>query len=89
MLLVAPSMMSLQEMGFILSMAVIGGFNNIFYAALGGVFLEVLLEALREIGEWRLALFGLVVIIVLRYSPNGLFGELSRLLSFDPARNRK
>lgn len=85
--LVAPSMMSLQEMGFVLSMAVIGGFHNIFYAALGGVFLEVLLEALREIGEWRLTLFGLVVIIVLRYAPNGLFGELMRLLS--PGRARK
>ena len=83
--LVAPSMMSLQEMGFVLSMAVIGGFHNIFYAALGGVFLEVLLEALREIGEWRLTLFGFVVIVVLRYAPNGLFGELTRLLSLGRA----
>lgn len=84
--LVTPSMMSLQEMGFVLSMAVIGGFHNIFYAALGGIFLEVLLEALREIGQWRLALFGLVVIIVLRYAPNGLFGEIMRLLSVERSR---
>ncbi len=74
--LVAPSMMSLQEMGFILSMAVIGGFQNIFTAALGGIFLEVLIEALREIGEWRMALFGVVVILVLRFAPNGLFGGI-------------
>jgi len=74
--LVAPSMMSIQEMGFVLSMAVIGGFQNIFTAALGGIFLEVLLEALREIGEWRLALFAVVVILILRYTPNGLFGAL-------------
>jgi len=74
--LVAPSMMSIQEMGFVLSMAVIGGFQNIFTAALGGIFLEVLLEALREIGEWRLALFAVVVILILRYAPNGLFGAL-------------
>ena len=79
--LVAPSMMSLQEMGFILSMAVIGGFHNIFYAALGGILLEILLEAMREIGNWRMTLFGVVVIVVLRYAPNGLFGELSRLLT--------
>ena len=77
--LVAPSMMSIQEMGFVLSMAVVGGFQNIFYAALGGVFLEVLLEALRGIGEWRMTLFAVVVILILRYAPNGLFGELLRM----------
>jgi branched-chain amino acid transport system permease protein len=81
--LVAPSMMSLGEMGFILSMAVIGGFHNIFYAALGGIFLEVVLEALRAIGEWRLTLFGLVVIVVLRYAPNGVFGALARRLGLE------
>jgi len=78
--LVSPAMMSLGEMGLILSMAVIGGFHNIIYAALGGLFLEVLLEALREIGEWRLTLFGLVVIVILRYAPNGVFGALAQRL---------
>lgn len=78
--LIAPSMMSLQEMGFILAMAVIGGFHNIIYAALGGVLLQVLLEALREIGEWRLAIFGLIAILMLRFVPNGLFGLLGDTL---------
>ena len=59
--LVTPSMMSIQEMGFVLSIAVVGGFQNIFYAALGGIFLEILLETLREIGEWRMTLFAVVV----------------------------
>jgi branched-chain amino acid transport system permease protein len=76
--LVAPSMMSLLEMGFILSMAVIGGFQNIFYAALGGVLLEVVLESTREIGEWRLTVVGLVMVAILRFAPNGLFGQRLR-----------
>ena len=78
--LVAPSMMTLQEMGFVLSMAVIGGFQNIFHAALGGILLEVLLEGLREIGEWRMVIFGVIVVLVLRYAPNGLFGVIARRL---------
>ena len=78
--LVAPSMMSIQEMGFVLSMAVVGGFQNIVTAALGGIFLEGLLEALRGIGEWRLALFAVVVILILRYAPNGLFGAILQWL---------
>ena len=77
--LVTPSMMTIQEMGFVLSMAVVGGFQNIFYAALGGVFLEILLEVLREMGEWCMTLFAVVVILILRYAPNGLFGELLRM----------
>lgn len=78
--LIAPSMMSLQEMGFVLAMAVIGGFHNIIYAALGGILLQVMLEMLREIGEWRLAIFGLITILILRFAPNGLFGMLGETI---------
>lgn len=74
--LIAPSMMSLQEMGYVLAMAVVGGFNNIIHAALGGVLLQILLEGLRELDEWRLAIFGLVAMVMLRFAPNGLFGLL-------------
>jgi branched-chain amino acid transport system permease protein len=73
-------MMSIQEMGFVLSMAVVGGFHNIFYAALGGIFLEILLEGMREIGEWRMTIFAVAVILILRYAPNGLFGALVKAI---------
>jgi branched-chain amino acid transport system permease protein len=75
--LITPSMMSLQEMGLILAMAVIGGFHNVIFAALGGVGLQVMLEALRELGEWRLVVFGLLTIAVLRFMPNGIFGAIA------------
>jgi branched-chain amino acid transport system permease protein len=75
--LITPSMMSLQEMGLILAMAVIGGFHNVIFAALGGVGLQVMLEALREVGEWRLVAFGLLTITVLRFMPNGIFGAIA------------
>src|SRR3546814_19131500 len=67
--LITPSMMSLQEMGFVLAMAVIGGFHNILFAALGGVALQFLLELLREMGEWRLVVFGAIAIVMLRFAP--------------------
>lgn len=74
--LITPSMMSLQEMGLVLAMAVIGGFHNVVFAALGGVGLQVLLEALRELGQWRLVVFGLLTLIILRAMPNGIFGTI-------------
>ncbi len=79
--LITPSMMSLQEMGIVLAMAVIGGFHNVVFAALGGVGLQVLLEALREMGEWRLVVFGLIALLVLRLMPNGVFGALADSLT--------
>lgn len=78
--LITPSMMSIQEMGYVLAMAVIGGFHNVVYAAFGGVLLQLALEALREAGEWRLAIFGLAALLVLRFAPNGLFGTLATAL---------
>lgn len=78
--LITPSMMSIQEMGYILAMAVIGGFHNVVYAAFGGLLLQLALEALREAGEWRLGIFGLAALLVLRFAPNGLFGTLAALL---------
>ncbi|MCB1755088.1 MAG: branched-chain amino acid ABC transporter permease [Gammaproteobacteria bacterium] len=77
--LITPSMMSMQEMGYVLAMAVIGGFTNVIHAALGGVLLQLLLESLRELGEWRLVIFGLIAIIMLRFAPNGIFGSLEAL----------
>jgi len=78
--LITPSMMSLQEMGYVLAMAVIGGFHNVIYAALGGLLLQLGLEGLREVGEWRLVVFGLAAILVLRFAPNGLFGTIIGLI---------
>jgi branched-chain amino acid transport system permease protein len=79
--LITPSMMSLQEMGYVISMAVIGGFHNVLYAALGGLVLQLALEALRSAGEWRLVVFGLAAILVLRFAPNGVFGTLAALVT--------
>lgn len=79
--LIAPSMMSLQEMGFVLAMAVIGGFHNILFAALGGVLLQFLLESLRDLGEWRLVIFGALAMLMLRFAPNGVFGLLFERLA--------
>lgn len=84
--LVTPSMMSLQEMGLILAMAVSGGFTNIFYAAFGGLAFEVILELLRDFGGWRMVLFGIVVIAVLRFAPNGVIGELMLKLNKKPTK---
>lgn len=79
--LITPAMMSLQEMGLVLAMAVVGGFQNVLFAALGGMLLQILMELLRALDQWRLVVFGLATILALRFAPNGVFGLVFESLS--------
>jgi len=62
-------------------MAVIGGMESLLGAAIGAFFSRVSLEMLREVGvfgytielgAWRYAAFGLLLIFTLRFAQNGL-----------------
>jgi branched-chain amino acid transport system permease protein len=83
--LVSPQMTRLGEMGLILAMSVFGGLESLLGAALGALILQGLTEYLRIFTEWRLAIFGALVLFILKFAPAGvlpsvyLYGE--RLLS--------
>ena len=71
-LVVSPS-----ELGFFVSLNYIifllfGGMYTIAGAALGAVLLTVLPEALRFANEWRLILYGLIIVAVVLWRPEGL-----------------
>ncbi len=70
--LVSPRMAMIGEMGMILAMSVFGGLESIFGAALGALILQFFAESLREFTEWRLAIFSALVLIVLRFMPEGV-----------------
>jgi branched-chain amino acid transport system permease protein len=79
--LLTPTLITVPRMGLVIGMAVIGGLENIFAAALGAVFIELILEYLRVFGVWRLVLFGAIIVFTLRFAKNGLFAPmLARLL---------
>ncbi len=73
-------------MSLVVAMAVIGGIENFVAAAVGAIFLQVMLEFLRtsfEIGGihvdmtvWRLVFFGLLLMVTLRFFRNGLIAPL-------------
>lgn len=71
-LLVGPQMVILPEMSTILAMAVLGGIESLVGAAAGAIVLQFLSEYLREYVEWRLALMGAIVLLTVRFAPNGL-----------------
>jgi branched-chain amino acid transport system permease protein len=76
-----PNTMEILQMSLVIAMAVIGGMESLLGAAIGAFFSRVSLELLREIslfgftielGAWRYAAFGLLLLFTLRFAQNGL-----------------
>lgn len=58
----------------ILAMVVLGGMGNIWGAALGALVLGILPELLREFASYRMLLFGLIMILMMIFRPQGMLG---------------
>jgi branched-chain amino acid transport system permease protein len=71
--ILTPDIGSVDQMGGVVAMAVIGGAESLPAAVVGAVFVEFLFEALRAYGEWRLVIFGALLLLTVRFARNGLF----------------
>ena len=63
----------------ILSMVVLGGLGSVRGAILGALLLGSLPEVLRGFEQYRMLIFGLSMIIIMRLRPQGFFGRRSSL----------
>jgi branched-chain amino acid transport system permease protein len=63
-------------------MIIIGGLGSISGAVMGGIFVAVTLELMRDLQQYRLVLYALLLIVIMLVRPEGLFGtrELPQLL---------
>jgi branched-chain amino acid transport system permease protein len=80
--ILTPNTMELLQMSLVIAMAIIGGIESLLGAAVGALVTRIGLELLREInifglhielGSWRYAAFGLLLMFTLRFAQNGLF----------------
>jgi branched-chain amino acid transport system permease protein len=93
--IITPNTIELLQLSLIVAMAVIGGMESLFGAAAGAILCRVTLELLREIkifglninlGEWRYAAFGLLLVFTLRFAQNGLIYPIIERLFLRQAR---
>jgi branched-chain amino acid transport system permease protein len=75
------SIMEISRMGLLIAMSVIGGIESLSGAVAGAVLVEFLEEFLRAFGLWRFVIFGSVLLLVLRFSQNGLIYPLYQKLA--------
>lgn len=86
MTLIAPTMFTQNQSSNQLIAVVFGGINSISGPVLSAFALNILPEALRAIGEWRLVIYGVLVVVIMLVKPEGLFGYMEITDLFKSAR---
>ncbi len=72
--LLTPNMAHFSQMALVIIAVVLGGFRTLWGPVLGAIIVQGLSEVLRFSVEWRLVLFGVIVIAIVRFYPSGLMG---------------
>ncbi len=62
----------------ILAMAVVGGLGTISGPILGALFLGIIPEIFRALQDYRFLLYGVALVLTMRFQPSGLHGMLDR-----------
>jgi branched-chain amino acid transport system permease protein len=71
---VSPESFTVETSVLLLIMAVLGGLGNVTGAMVTGFALAVLPEFLRDFEDFRMIVYGLLLLVMLRLRPQGLFG---------------
>lgn len=75
----APASFTMLESINTVLIVIIGGAGSLLGPALGAALYVALPEWLRLVNEWRLVIFGAVLVLITLFAPAGLAGLLSRL----------
>jgi len=57
-------------------MVAVGGMNSIWGAVLGAFLMRVLPQYLRVFKDYDILIYGLVLMVIMIFSPGGIFGAL-------------
>ena len=79
---VSPDQYVFLESAFLLSAVVLGGMGTVAGVLVGATILKLLPEKLRFFSEYRLLIFGLLLVVMMRIRPEGLIASKRRQLEF-------
>ena len=79
---VTPDQYVFLESAFLLAAIVLGGMGTVLGVLVGATLLKLMPEKLRFVAEYRLLIFGLLLIIMMRFRPEGLVANQRRQLEF-------
>jgi branched-chain amino acid transport system permease protein len=76
---ITPELASVRETIVVLTTAVVGGLGSAAGAVGGSVFVNLLPEVFRSFGDYRLLGYGIILLAVILFQPQGLFSITRRL----------
>lgn len=72
---ISPDSFDIRNSILVLTMAVLGGLGNLTGAVIGGAALAVALEVFRDLADYRMIGYGLLLLILMRWRPHGIAGS--------------
>jgi branched-chain amino acid transport system permease protein len=79
---VTPDQYVFLESAFLLAAVVLGGMGTVMGVLIGATILKLLPEKLRFFSDYRLLLFGLLMVLMMRFRPEGIIADERRQLEF-------
>jgi branched-chain amino acid transport system permease protein len=70
---IGPSTFEVHLSIILVVMVVVGGMSNVWGAFSGAVFLFILEEVLRKSQEWMPLIYGIILLLIMMFIPQGLF----------------
>lgn len=80
-----PASFTLWESVMILCVVVIGGMGSILGVVVGALILILLPEYLRAFSEYRMLIFGAILVIMMVFRPGGIINNIRKIYKFKPA----
>jgi branched-chain amino acid transport system permease protein len=84
-----PASFTIWESINILCIVVLGGMGSIIGVILGALFLILLPEYLRAFSEYRMLIFGAILVLMMVFRPGGLISKTRSPYKFEGAQNSK
>jgi len=79
---VNPASFTFLESAMILSIVVLGGMGSIVGVIIGALILILMPEYLRAFSEYRMLLFGLIMVVMMIFRPQGIVSGVRRIYEF-------
>jgi len=86
---VNPASFTFLESAMILSIVVLGGMGSIVGVIIGAFILILLPEYLRAFSEYRMLLFGMIMVVMMIFRPQGIIVGVRRIYEFRKAAEKE